>query len=94
MDFRIIDVLPLLSTRCNFPAVAHSARRTGFNDAMWPDIICFSKAGPSGISPGGDKKTKNVSEWIYFVILPNAQAVDRILIGRKMGIFNEIVQKN
>jgi hypothetical protein len=63
------------------------------NEAIYIKAIRFSKTVPPGIDSWRAIKTKNVNEWIYFVNFPYAHVVDRILIGKKLGIFNEMVQK-
>jgi hypothetical protein len=73
--------------------MVYRTKRMPSEEAIYIEFICFSKTAPSGIDSWGAIKTKNVNEWKYFVSFSYAHVVDRILIGRKMGIFNEMVQK-
>jgi len=88
MDSRFNDLLSLPFALSNFPAMVYRTRRMASNEATYIKVICFSKTAPSGIDSWGAIKTKNVNEWIYFANRSYAHVVDRILIGKKLEIFN------
>jgi hypothetical protein len=56
-------------------------------------LIRFLETSRRRIDSSGAKQTKNVNRCLYFVNFSSAHAAVKIFIGKKLGIFNEVVRK-